>query len=332
MTKRIISIGKVSNFTTSLFQPLENLDVPIEKIIQNLPLKNFNLTDPEKYIPMSLMYDFMTKVDRYIGPPGITSIISENFKIQDLGDWGDHILSNPNLLHFLQEGIKYESILVTSLRMNLQVFGDRARFSFVFIDPPAPGKEFADAINISQVLEAFRTFCGPDWVPLELQMPDNSINNIELFLPRGDYCISYGFSDFAFIFPAEMLTMENHFLPEHIGLPTSMKDSEQLSHHVEKLLRNYVQVQQGAITDFSEYFNLSTRTIRRHLMAEGTTFSEIKERTILLKALEYVSTTNWPVNEIADCLGYNNTANFIRFFKRCTGTSPTRYRDKDLSR
>jgi len=212
MTKRYFHIGKVSNFTTSLFQPLEKADVPIKKLIQNLSLKKFNLTDPEKYVPMSLMYDFMAEVDRYIGPPGIASIISDDFKIQDLGDWGDHILSNPNLLHFLQEGIKYESMLVTNLRMSLQVLGDRARFSFVFVDPPAQGKEFADALNISQTLAAFRIFGGPDWTPMELQVPDNSIDNIEHVLPRGDYRISYGFPDFAFIFPTEMLAWENPFL------------------------------------------------------------------------------------------------------------------------
>jgi len=303
------------------------MDVPVEKLILRHPLKNFDLTDPEKYIPVTLIYDFMAQVDRYIGPPGLVSSLSGGFEIQDLGDYGHQILSNPNFLDFLQEAIKYESVICTNLHMNLQVMGDRARFSFVFTDPPAPGREFAVAINISQTFDMFRIFGGPDWTPLELQVPGRSIKTIEPILLPGNYPIRYGFPDFGIIFPTEMLGRKNPFRSENNGLPGLMIPEEKLSQRIEQLLQSYKPGQMSSIVDFSGYFNLSVRSIRRILMAEGITFSEIRERTIFLKAVGLLTSTKWTVNEITDCLGYNETANFIRFFKRYIGISPGKYRE-----
>jgi len=328
MLKSNTHIAKLSNFSKSLFLPLRKSGVPLDKIIQKLSLKNFDLKDPEKYVPMTLMYDLMTKVDHYVGPPGIVSFISNEFKIQDLGEYGEHILSNPNFLHFLQEAKNYESILATNLKLDLQITGKKSRLSFTLIDLYAPGKEFAVAINLSLMLEGFRVFGGGDWIPLEIQVPGNSVQIFEPVLPYGNYTISYGFSDYAFIFPTQMLTLKNPFQSEYKKIPHLMTSTDKLSDRIEKLLLAYKRGKKSSIKDFSEYFNLSARSIRRQLLKEGTTFSEIKDRTFFLKALELLSTTKYKINEISKYLGYTKSANFIRFFKKYTGASPGEFRTK----
>jgi len=78
----------------------------------------------------------------------------------------------------------------------------------------------------------------------------------------------------------------------------------------------------GTMDDMADYFNLSTRTVRRMLKEEGKTFTELKERAIFLRSLDLLSSSKYKIHEIAEYLGYSESANFIRFFKTYSGISP----------
>jgi len=81
---------------------------------------------------------------------------------------------------------------------------------------------------------------------------------------------------------------------------------------------------------FSNYFNLSSCSIRSQLMNQRTTVSKIKERTLFLKTLQLLFTTKCKFNEISGCLGYSKSTIFIRFFKKHTGASPEQYRQDKI--
>ncbi|WYS07658.1 helix-turn-helix domain-containing protein [Bacillus sp. FSL R5-0394] len=63
---------------------------------------------------------------------------------------------------------------------------------------------------------------------------------------------------------------------------------------------------------------------------EGTamTFSEYLAQYRLKKAKEWLAKTSEPVKTIAEKLGYNNSQNFIRSFKKMTGMTPGQYRQQ----
>lgn len=73
--------------------------------------------------------------------------------------------------------------------------------------------------------------------------------------------------------------------------------------------------------------NMSVRTLRRHLSAEGVTFkafiSEVKKK----KALELITSSDMSVETIASELGYRDVTNFYHAFKQWTGTTPSNYRN-----
>ena len=322
MSYKNTHIAKVSNFTTTFFEPIRQEGVPVEKLLRRHHLNKFDLSDPESYIPMVVMYDFMHKTDQYMGAPGLMSILSADGAVEAMGEFAEELLTNPNFLNFLQEGIKYQEVIATNLRMHLKVMGPTARFSFVFIDQPSPGWEFADAINLIQIFEGFKFFGGPTWHPLELHVPGKSVKKIEHLLPKGEYPIKYGYPDYGIIFPTSMLyevnpVFDEHCKPENFNLPDFS-----ISCCIEKILQSYKPGVMGTLADMADYFNVSARTVRRMLKEEGNTFTELRERAVFLKSLDLLSTTSFKINEIAEFLGYSEAANFIRFFKGYSGVSP----------
>ena len=61
-------------------------------------------------------------------------------------------------------------------------------------------------------------------------------------------------------------------------------------------------------------------------LVDNKSFSEIAEDYKLEEAKSFLLQSDKKVNDIAIELGYSNTQNFIRFFSRCTGMTPGKYR------
>jgi len=73
---------------------------------------------------------------------------------------------------------------------------------------------------------------------------------------------------------------------------------------------------------------MSASTLRRRLAAEGTSWQTLKEEGRRRAAQRYVLDTDLPVNEIARLLGFEESSTFYRAFRRWTGTTPSRYRER----
>ncbi|WP_341643907.1 AraC family transcriptional regulator [Thauera sp. SDU_THAU2] len=65
--------------------------------------------------------------------------------------------------------------------------------------------------------------------------------------------------------------------------------------------------------------NMSSRTLRRHLEMEGTSFQAIIDDVRCSLALKYLKTTRMSTSDIAMLLGFSDAANFRRALKRWTG-------------
>ena len=80
----------------------------------------------------------------------------------------------------------------------------------------------------------------------------------------------------------------------------------------------------------AQSLNMSTRTLYNKLEAANTTFREVLDETRRALAEAYIL-ESLPIFEIAYLIGFSDTANFSRAFKKWTGKSPSEFRDTDAS-
>lgn len=71
---------------------------------------------------------------------------------------------------------------------------------------------------------------------------------------------------------------------------------------------------------------ITTRTLRRKLACEGTSFQALKDDVRRDAAIHYLSQPDLPVSQISRLLGFSEPAAFTRAFKQWTGVSPAGYR------
>jgi AraC-like DNA-binding protein len=76
---------------------------------------------------------------------------------------------------------------------------------------------------------------------------------------------------------------------------------------------------------------ISGRTLIRHLKEEGTSFQELRDTLRSQRAEFYLTQTHLSVEEVAHRLGYQDTSNFSRSFRRWFATTPRQMRESGVS-
>src|SRR6202022_3116053 len=85
----------------------------------------------------------------------------------------------------------------------------------------------------------------------------------------------------------------------------------------------------GQPTNFERvagHLKMSSRTLRRKLEQEGTSFRELIDELRAHAAIKYVRDTNLTIEDIAFALGFSDAAAFRHAFRPWTKSAPHEYR------
>ncbi len=94
-------------------------------------------------------------------------------------------------------------------------------------------------------------------------------------------------------------------------------------------LRRYLLSAQGRFPSLAEtaaHFHQSTRSLRRHLAQEQSSFQAVRDEVRMELAERYLRDPALSVAQVAELLQFSDLSNFRRAFLRWTGQSPAQYR------
>ena len=83
------------------------------------------------------------------------------------------------------------------------------------------------------------------------------------------------------------------------------------------------------LTCVAEEMNMSSRSLRRKLSVEQTSFQILLDEIRLKLALDYLKTTELTLEDISPLLGFSDASNFRQAFKKWTGQAPAMFRRND---
>jgi AraC-like DNA-binding protein len=83
-----------------------------------------------------------------------------------------------------------------------------------------------------------------------------------------------------------------------------------------------------SVTDLADELNMSVRTLRRRLKAEGTTYQQFKDNLRREAAMGYLNRPELKINAVSALLGFDEPSAFHRSFKKWTGLTPGEYRQQ----
>ncbi|MFT7260599.1 MAG: AraC-like DNA-binding protein [Glaciecola sp.] len=93
-----------------------------------------------------------------------------------------------------------------------------------------------------------------------------------------------------------------------------------------RVLENSVLEEETHLDSVASTLNMSARTLRRKLIAEGCRFQQLKDNMRRDKAINLFEQDELTIAQIGLAIGFTELATFSRAFKHWTGVSPSTYR------
>ena len=144
--------------------------------------------------------------------------------------------------------------------------------------------------------------------------------------------LHFGADNNRFELPRQWLDLPSPYFHQELWQQAQRNLSQRLkelgntySSHLRALLRS----SEPPLPDLGQVaasLHVSERTLNRRLQAEHTSFRQLKTAALADRAKLYLEQTNDSVEAIAATLGYQDTANFRRAFRRSEDCSPNEFR------
>ncbi|WP_152224590.1 AraC family transcriptional regulator [Pseudomonas sp. SCB32] len=119
-------------------------------------------------------------------------------------------------------------------------------------------------------------------------------------------------------------TLEEHAL----ALMAELDDDEPLPLRVKNALRLLLKDGLPRKERVAERFEMTVRTLQRHLQQAGTSYQQILDELRQELAEHYLVHSDLPIQDIAQYLGFTESRSFHRSFKGWTGQTPGEYRQQ----
>ncbi|CBL46467.1 Transcriptional regulator, AraC family [gamma proteobacterium HdN1] len=110
------------------------------------------------------------------------------------------------------------------------------------------------------------------------------------------------------------------------GLLETTRTTHVVRRHINQALAD----SELSLADIAVVLHVSERTLQRQLSQEGTSFRQLMDDVRREAARRHVLERRSSVSEIAFALGFNDSGNFSRAFKRWFGCAPQAYRQRSL--
>jgi AraC-like DNA-binding protein len=290
---------------------------------------------PSSRIPIEDMTKLWEAAIKATANPAFGLSVSDHAHAVHLKALGMLIVSCENLAQALEKIIAYHALVSDSVQLNLQHTPDKVGFSIRAIEGVGISPAAFDAF-FSVIVKFCRNMMGNDNFVVQLDLIRSEPKSVKPWLVFFDAEVNFNCDD-------NCLWLYRSFLEK-----SSLHFDQKVQQMNENAVQNYLQDMNAntwvdkckkhlviglnevspSLTKIAEKLNISERTLARNLRAEGVSFSEILQQKKQDLAYYYLLETDDSITNIALNLGFKDSSNFNRAFKRWFQITPSEFRQK----
>ncbi|MER2496329.1 AraC family transcriptional regulator [Vibrio neptunius] len=317
-----------------LLSVVQEYGLDVDSLLNQAGLRSIDWRSQESHISYSDKLLIFRYVQRFFPNISLGLLLGERATLSHFGILGYAVLSSRTVFEAIKAGFKY-------LDLNGPIFSVR-----VCRDADTASIEIENDLEIGQLLPFCTEYFFSSITSLFFELTGQRlmIDKLELPYPKPDYathyterfCCSVLFEQprCALTFNANVMDWKlashnsdllNTYLNSCESVMAVLQSPTRLGNQIRAVLYQSVGVF-PSIDDIALMYGCSVRTLRRQLNQEQTSYRELVDEVRFELSKEFLLRTYLTIEEIAFRLGYSDSANFRRSFKRWSGTVPNAFR------
>ncbi|MFN7179447.1 AraC family transcriptional regulator ligand-binding domain-containing protein [Hyphomonas sp.] len=316
------------------------LGAPAEALYELVPGGRAALNHPDKRFPVPLMAEVLNTAAALTGIDSIGLRVGMQFRPATFLDVGYALAAAGTIKEALEINMRYQPLTQEAARTRLEIVGREAR---IILEPAV-----ADAEHMRRVTDAILAGYASigRWLLWDQEKPVAAValrhrppsSEAQDFARQlyGDV-VSYNAPRDMMVIDAALVTRPlPNANPALVQLLTGRLNARLAAFRAGSSLRMLVisglhqQMRKGkpSLEDTARLIGMSGRTLRRRLLAEDLSYSDLLAATRKEAAEVYIHEETLSFAEIAGLLGYSDQTAFVRAFRGWFGEPPGAFRDR----
>ena len=290
---------------------------PLE-LFKRLDIPPSRLLDEQRWVPRDLCFALSEACAEVVGDSLFISRVGENYRLTDLGVWGQTIVEAPTVGDACSAAAKGVGLLHQGSSLQFIHFHRHAelRLSYDGRLGADPGQHLIGTLAVLRKIALLGK--APEAVEVRFTMP--LAHGAEAFEETHGCRLAFGCDHDSIVVDRDLLTMP--LKTGHQDLSPPAPGPAETAESIGRLLGELLPYAQANIQTVAERLHVSPRTVQRRLKEWGFSFEEILDDVRRTKAVEYLRSGQLTALETAYLLGYSDPAHFTRAFRRWTGVPP----------
>lgn len=261
-------------------------------------------------------------------------LVGQQADLYHYGLVGALVMNSPDVATALRGFSRYLHLLSPGTLISLAVDGDSAVMSYGTHHQHSVSFDQISDGAIASLCSVLRNLCGPDWKPTKVTLAHRAPVDAGPYRALFKASVLFDAPMNSVVFAARWLTGSlSQAQPRLRALIQEQVDAIAAKHGDDFVELARIQMRAALVTSrgsedqIAALLSLSTRTFRRRLNEQGTSFRELTNEWRNEKARQFLEYSSLPLAVIAECLGYAEVRPFNRAFLRWCGVTPAQWRE-----
>jgi AraC-like DNA-binding protein len=289
------------------------------------------LGNDEALIPLAYVARLMDATARATGDGALGLHLAHGCRIDRIPIVA-HLLGSWTLGQALEGLVHWGPVFNPGERFRLRTHGDLASVERWMSPVLQAGRQVVNDFSLAVLIDFIRLWAGARWRPLEIHAEGPAPRHAEALAAEAEHAIHFGEHSTRVIFRRSVLRrLPGGRLPT--GRPGSVVGAlpaPDFAGSVRQTVRALLALGELDLATLAQAAGSSVRSLQRRLAEIGTSFAGLVDEARFDAAARMLRDPDARVADVSAELGYTDSANFTRAFRRWAGVPPAEFRRASL--
>jgi AraC-like DNA-binding protein len=312
--------------TSSVRPVIDYLDRAAIRPARSLERARALLRDPRLLIPVAYAGFLFAEAQRCAAADDFALRVGEATRLVELGEWGALLRESVTVAGTLRACMTTATRFNSGQRFRAVQIGNEVWFTVRITPRVTQGRAMVSQFNLMMMLEGIRLAAGPEWRPTEIHLEGPPPPHAEELAAHAAKQIFFDRPYTTIVFPADVLAKRYPSIAPPAPAAPEPVPAAEFELACRQIVEALLKLGTTELPAAAEMAQMSERSLQRGLAGRGYTFKRLVESVRFESAVRMLEDPSTKIVEIAADLGYTDSANFTRAFRRWSGLAPRAFR------